>query len=1089
MQSEAPSLTAPFSLQTTQGVQVNCFRTLADLVQSYQQPRKGLVIPLLYPVGNDSEPGDDGSDASDWLLCPCNYSGASDLIGLASEYLRTQLHLDLEGVRNGNSNLQHFSKALGAACGGLHSEIDLTLSSLETLAKVFDDPSPSLTLAKTQGVPGGGDSDLGSLITKISSLNSLLSSLERKVLKALQEAVSNHSLTVPPAPPTGTAPIARRNTRVTPVHTFQVKVARAGRLALHIDVDGGRLIFDKRPGASHEECVSHDKSERNRLRMVLDSQKNQQREVMFENARKREAFCQLLQLMKMRHSKQDEPDVISVFVGTWNMGNAPPPHSLTSWLTSTGLGRVQDETTAALPHDVYAIGTQENTLGEREWAEHLRGALRSITDIDFKLVALQTLWNIKLALLVKPEHEHRISHVGTSRNKGAVGVSFLFNGTSFGFVNCHLTSGSDKTIRRNQNYQDILRLLSLGDKQLSAFDISLRFTHLFWCGDLNYRLDLDVEVRPCLSVCPDPAPHSSNSEMLCRPLQEILRHVTKREFEELMCADQLTRERDKRKAFLHFNEEEIAFPPTYRYERGSRDCYLWQKYKTTGVRINVPSWCDRVLWKSYPETHLVCTSYGCTDDITTSDHSPVFASFQIGVTSQFISKKDPGLSVERACIELEGIEAIVKTASKSKFFIEFHSSCLEEFRRSSENDAQSCEVTGFLKLGWSAKQLPKLTPILPDMEYLQDQHMLLSVKSCDGYESYGECCIALRSLIGSTAQQFEMFLTHRAEEMGSIRGHIRVCVPKDRRGTRERIYECFCLEKDENGEMRGGLSHRTPLSHGASAPVSSETPSSYTNPAYFIFEAVVPPQKGPPEGGRAPPANESQPVWRKDPTLHPKLLTQDSKSHRRANFAEIEIPVYPPHYRSPRECTSQPGSSYQLFPAKDRAPVSTAQPRATPETSLYSDQSLQYNASLCKDLPSPNRDQQNYYMKHAGVYEDQSSFYKDPHKLNKDPPLFYKAQVKALPPRRSRAEAAPWIVEPQFGGNAGDHSLTALQIAKSLSEVDFQPIGSEYSVPRGRGRGPVYGVPAFSDVWSRGGCWEPHPAQREVLTETLLLLL
>ncbi|MGH0189955.1 UNVERIFIED_CONTAM: hypothetical protein FKN15_041290 [Acipenser sinensis] len=622
--SQSDSCVLSSSLQTTQGVQVNCFRTLADLVQSYQQPRKGLVIPLLYPVGNDSEPRDDGSDGEDerpgpvWSQSAVQASpssagtgdsspspphpaqtsiplllqqrlqemgppsGASDLIGLASEYLRTQLHLDLEGVRNGNSNLQHFSKALGAACGGLHSEIDLTLSSLETLAKVFDDPSPSLTLAKTQGVPGGGDSDLGSLITKISSLNSLLSSLERKVLKALQEAVSNHSLTVPPAPPTGTAPIARRNTRVTPVHTFQVKVARAGRLALHIDVDGGRLIFDKRPGASHEECVSHDKSERNRLRMVLDSQKNQQREVMFENARKREAFCQLLQLMKMRHSKQDEPDVISVFVGTWNMGNAPPPHSLTSWLTSTGLGRVQDETTAALPHDVYAIGTQENTLGEREWAEHLRGALRSITDIDFKLVALQTLWNIKLAVLVKPEHEHRISHVGTSRNKGAVGVSFLFNGTSFGFVNCHLTSGSDKTIRRNQNYQDILRLLSLGDKQLSAFDISLRFTHLFWCGDLNYRLDLDVEVRPCLSVCPDPAPHSSNSEMLCRPLQEILRHVTKREFEELMCADQLTRERDKRKAFLHFNEEEIAFPPTYRYERGSRDCYLWQKYKTTG---------------------------------------------------------------------------------------------------------------------------------------------------------------------------------------------------------------------------------------------------------------------------------------------------------------------------------------------------------------------------------------------------------------------------------------------------------------------------------------------------------------------------
>ncbi len=54
--------------------------------------------------------------------------------------------------------------------------------------------------------------------------------------------------------------------------------------------------------------------------------------------------------------------------------------------------------------------------------------------------------------------------------------------------------------RRNQNFVDILRLLSLGEKQLGAFDISLRFTHLFWCGDLNYRLDLDVQVGPTVTI-------------------------------------------------------------------------------------------------------------------------------------------------------------------------------------------------------------------------------------------------------------------------------------------------------------------------------------------------------------------------------------------------------------------------------------------------------------------------------------------------------------------------------------------------------------------------------------------------------------
>lgn len=222
------------------------------------------------------------------------------------------------------------------------------------------------------------------------------------------------------------------------------------------------------------------------------------------------------------------------------------------------------------------------------------------------------------------------------------------------------------------------------------------------------------------------------------------------------------------------------------------------------MRINVPSWCDRILWKSHPETHLVCNSYGerdgdgagaepgaaraargsgtvprcprpspgCTDDIVTSDHSPVFATFEVGVTSQFVPKsgKDegtgsvpagtwgpaphplsppappaaPGSSPEPlARIEWESIEVIVKTASRSKCYIEFHSYCLEgevaprggslgwarsaagtglelcppfpgsvpaEAQRSGENNSQSCDVPGFLRMGWSAKQLPVVRP-------------------------------------------------------------------------------------------------------------------------------------------------------------------------------------------------------------------------------------------------------------------------------------------------------------------------------------------------------------------------------------------
>ena len=47
--------------------------------------------------------------------------------------------------------------------------------------------------------------------------------------------------------------------------------------------------------------------------------------------------------------------------------------------------------------------------------------------------------------------------------------------------------------------------------------------------------------------------------------------------------------------------------------------------------------------------------------------------------------------------------------------------------------------------------------------------------------------MALHSLTGAS-EQFETFLSHRGEEMGSIRGRVRIHVPKDRRGTREKVY-------------------------------------------------------------------------------------------------------------------------------------------------------------------------------------------------------------------------------------------------------------------------------------------------------------
>uniref|UniRef100_A0A3P9Q3R1 phosphatidylinositol-3,4,5-trisphosphate 5-phosphatase n=1 Tax=Poecilia reticulata TaxID=8081 RepID=A0A3P9Q3R1_POERE len=877
------------AVQTSQGVQPKRFKTLPELVSLYLQPNQGLVTTLLYAVDREETAVTDDRDYSDGEdekppLPPRSAStstppgpemptestlAANGLSTISHEYLKGSYALDLEAVKQGASSLPHLNKTLVASCKRLNGEVDKVLSGLEILSKVFDQQSAFMvTKMIQQSVNQGGDQELENLVTKLAILKDLLSSIEKKALKALQDM----SLSSPCSPP----PFSMRHSKAIPVQAFEVKldvylaeltkIGKSQKYTLSVDVEGGRLVVMKKVKDNQEDWTTftHDKirqlikSQRvqNKLGIVFEKEKDksQRKDFIFASAKKREAFCQLLQLMKNKHSNQDEPDMISIFIGTWNMGSVPSPKSVASWVLCRGLGKTLDEITVTIPHDLYVFGSQENSVCDREWVESLRAVLKEQTELDYKpvkkiFIFTSNLFKIRKWLKRKKRKRNKLSSFSVwSSITLSVGVSFMFNGTSFGFVNCHLTSGNEKIARRNQNYLDILRLLSLGDKQLSSFDISLRFTHLFWLGDLNYRLDMDI--------------------------QEILNYINRKEFEPLLKVDQLNLEREKNKVFLRFAEEEISFPPTYRYERGSRDTYVWQKQKATGMRTNVPSWCDRILWKSYPETHIVCNSYGCTDDIVTSDHSPVFGTFEVGVTSQFVSKKGLPKSSEQAYIEFESIEAIVKTASRTKFFIEFYSTCLEEFKKSYENDSQSSDNVNFLRVGWSNKQLTTLKPLLSEIEYLQDQHLLLTVKSVDGYESYGECVLALKSMIGSTAQQFHTYLSHRGEETGNIRGSMRVRVPAERMGTRERLYgngTVFGSEADVGREIK----YKPDTPEGE----SSIGKNSFNNPAYYILEGVphpsaaellssptsptVPPVKAPPPSAGArtkPPPAASGPA-------------------------------------------------------------------------------------------------------------------------------------------------------------------------------------------------------------------------------------
>uniref|UniRef100_A0A8C9XYS9 phosphatidylinositol-3,4,5-trisphosphate 5-phosphatase n=1 Tax=Sander lucioperca TaxID=283035 RepID=A0A8C9XYS9_SANLU len=758
-----PNEDKKLSVQASEGVPIRFFSMLPELVEAYYSPNMGLVTHLQYPVQRE-EDVDEEQEANNFppQLPPRNFTvndvKDSDPKSLSDtflmrlqqmdlstygqicrilpeehqiaiqEYFRTSVSLDAEQAQYGYPNLPGLQKLILAICKNLNSEISRILPALEVFHRALDQQlSPGIAQFSKQI---SGDSSQ-SVSFRLEQLTKLLYSIEDKVNSMFES---------------GGYEGGHRKSLI-PLVTFEVKqesLAIPTKMFLKVDVESGKLFLKKSKDGPEDKFFVHNKilqlvkSQKMHAKLVIvaetEKEKILRKEFVFDDTKKREGFCQLLQQMKNKHTEKPEPDMITVFVGTWNMGNAGPPHNINSWFQCKGQGKTRDDTADHIPHDFYVIGTQEDPLGEREWADIVKGVLRKITNISFKQVAIHTLWNIRIVVLAKPEHENRISHVfsdsvktgiaNTLGNKGAVGVSFMFNGTSFGFVNSHLTSGSEKKLRRNQNYTNILKVFTL---------------HCFPSQEAEY----------------------------------IVTKIKQQQYQELLSKDQLNMERNDGKVFLHFDEEEITFAPTYRFERDTREKYAYTKAKATGTKYNLPSWCDRVLRKSYPLVHVVCQAYGCTNDIMTSDHSPLFASFEVGVASQFVSNAPQG------GIQIMNCVATLLTKSKTKFFIEYHSSCLE----STEHGA----------LRW-------LTPIISDPEYLLDQHILICVKSTDCDESYGEGCVALRAA-QFCYTEFQITLTHHGEKTGTLTGGIQLHTSEGK--PTEKLYDFIKVEKDDTVTSKG----------------------------------------------------------------------------------------------------------------------------------------------------------------------------------------------------------------------------------------------------------------------------------------------
>ncbi|XP_060553619.1 phosphatidylinositol 3,4,5-trisphosphate 5-phosphatase 2-like isoform X2 [Ruditapes philippinarum] len=831
-------------VQSETGTIQRGYQDLTELIAEYikKQDQNGLASALVHPVPperssedmdiSDDEDDDDDDDDEDFECPPPMVSppatptekknGHSETaeVDLAKNFAKLDLrNLDVEfttalkeyvdqgykkdsvSMNVGDSELHEFTNVLEVASSGLKRELDSFMKKMSVLNEFLKfDRQKHSTLDSKYKVTGAG---LPNLLEQLSRVRTEVLNIQTKAQETIQLASlpSDYEYLDPPdgvyceSGITSGPFLASTYRPYIPQSKFEVKKVKHGKqtkLTLTVDLQNGKYSILKQTGKeslgtdtiSHERILHLIKCTKDKciLDVILDGKKKQN--YIFADPHARENFCLQIRQMKNMHSTETEIDQISVFIGTWNMGDASLNQSLSTWLKCTGAGKCRDRVLGVIPHDMYVVGTQESSMTEKDWVNTLKAGLKACVLVDMELVEVCTLWGIRIAILVKPEYKHCISRIQRSSvrtgianalgNKGAVAISFYFNGSSFCFINAHLTSGDERCNRRNQNYRDIMKNLTinLGQKHLNLFDITSQFHHVFWLGDLNYRVEEDIQV--------------------------LLHKVQEKDINYLMEKDQLKRLQSQKAAFCGFQESEITFLPTYRLERnipGYR--YAWRKVKKTGERINAPSWCDRVLWKSYPGVFIENVAYGCSEAILSSDHRPVFSSFNVGISSEFVQARGSLAELAPVKIIFHSIEAQVKTCCKQYFQLVFHSTCLQEVYRSQSNTSFQDNRTGFYTVPvWHACNLPEMKPLFGDQDFLEEQHILIAVIAKDGdNESYGECVLSLKDMFSNQPKDFEYTLLHQGEETGKIKGKMHL-VSKSKRSSKKSPYSLIAFDTE-----------------------------------------------------------------------------------------------------------------------------------------------------------------------------------------------------------------------------------------------------------------------------------------------------
>lgn len=338
----------------------------------------------------------------------------------------------------------------------------------------------------------------------------------------------------------------------------------------------------------------------------------------------------VLREMCRRANEFTQPTSIRITIGTYNVNGgkhfrslAYKDVSLADWLLDCpNSSLVNTINLKEHPSDIFAIGFEEivdlnasnimaaSTDNAKAWSEELEKVL--CRDAPYTMLSSHQLVGVCLFLFVRKDLVPHIRDValdsvktglgGATGNKGAVGIRMVIYGSSLCFVCAHFAAGQSQVAERNADYTEITRKIAFPmGRSLYSHD------YVFWCGDFNYRIDLDKD--------------------------EVRLLVSQNNMQRLLEQDQLIQQKAQGLVFKNCFEGDITFPPTYKYDLFSDDY-------DTSEKCRAPAWTDRVLWRSRkytidPETTSELAAgkllhYGRAE-LKQSDHRPVIAILEVEV--------------------------------------------------------------------------------------------------------------------------------------------------------------------------------------------------------------------------------------------------------------------------------------------------------------------------------------------------------------------------------------------------------------------------------------------------------------------------